>query len=72
MRLELAEPGVRVATLAHTDSWWQGLRYGTVTTVGRKWLHVRMDDGRACKFRIVGTDGTYPRVPALRKVADDL
>lgn len=25
-----------------TDAWMQGDRYGTVTKVGRKWVHVRM------------------------------
>lgn len=66
LRLWWVTSGVRVATCAHTDAWMAGDRYGTVTKVGRKWLHVQMDSGRTRRFLIEGTDGFDPRVPALR------
>ena len=46
------QPGQRVATMAHTDAWMQGDRYGTVIKVGRKYLHVQMDSGRKLRFLI--------------------
>jgi len=60
------QPGQRVATMAHTDAFMQGDRFGTVTKVGRKYLHVLMDSGRTRRFRIEGSDGFNPRVPSLR------
>lgn len=33
----------RVALAAHTDWFMRGARYGDVITVGRKYLHVRLD-----------------------------
>jgi hypothetical protein len=33
----------RVQTHPATDAWMQGDRYGLVTFVGRKWVHVNMD-----------------------------
>lgn len=63
-----AEEGTRVATLAHTDVWMQGDRYGTVTKIGRKYLHVQMDSGRKRRFVIDGADGFDMRVPSLRPV----
>lgn len=63
----LSEPGARVATLAHTDAFMAGDRFGTVTKIGRKWLHVQMDSGRKRRFLIEGADGFDPCVPSLRK-----
>lgn len=62
------QPGDRVATLAHTDVWMQGDRYGTVTKIGRKYLHVQMNSGRKRRFVIDGADGFDMRVPSLRKM----
>lgn len=62
------EPGQRIATVEHTDLWWQGDRYGKVTKVGTKYLHVQMDSGRKRKFVIEGRDGFDPRVSSLRPV----
>lgn len=33
----------RVALAPHTDWFMRGARYGDVVTVGRKYLHVRLD-----------------------------
>ena len=44
-------PGVRVEAHPATDTWMRGDRYGTVESVGRKWVHVRMDrSGRVVRF----------------------
>jgi hypothetical protein len=44
---------MRIATLPHTDAWMQGDRYGTVTAIGRKWIHVRMErSGRVRAFHL--------------------
>lgn len=43
--------GQRVQSHPSTDTWMSGDRYGTVTTVGRKYVHVTMDrSGRTVKF----------------------
>lgn len=34
---------IRVQTHPATDAWMSGDRYGTVTKVGRKFIHVKMD-----------------------------
>lgn len=45
--------GMRVEVPAHTDSWMSGDRYGSVITIGRKWVHVRMErSGRARAFPV--------------------
>lgn len=62
------EPGERVALMSHTDWWMQGERYGTVTKIGTKWLHVQMDSGRKRRFLIQGRDGFAPHVPELKTV----
>jgi len=61
-------PGVRVQARAHTDAWMAGDRYGAVTKVGRKWLHVRMDSGRVRKFLIEGDDDSSAHVPGIQLV----
>jgi hypothetical protein len=33
----------RVELHPATDLWMRGARFGTVTKVGRKWLHVKLD-----------------------------
>jgi hypothetical protein len=35
--------GDRVELHPATDMWMRGARFGTVTKVGRRWLHVRLD-----------------------------
>lgn len=65
MYLWRAEVGVRVNTMPHTNVWLSGQRYGTITKVGRKWLHVKMDSGRTHKFLIEGRDGFGPKVTGL-------
>ena len=41
----------RVAAHPATDAFVKGDRYGVVTLVGRKWIHVKMDrSGRVLKF----------------------
>lgn len=64
---QMDKPGDRVATCPHTDAFMAGDRFGTVTKIGRRWLHVQMDSGRRRKFLIEGANGFDPRVPALRK-----
>lgn len=57
-------PGTRVQTAAHTDAWMSGDRYGTVTKVGRKLVHVAMQSGRTRKFALV-FDGYAYGAPGL-------
>lgn len=40
----------RVQAHPATDAFMQGDRYGVVATIGRKYVHVRMDSGRVRKF----------------------
>lgn len=41
----------RVQAHPSTDAWMQGDRYGVVSKVGRKYVHVKMDkSGRTVKF----------------------
>lgn len=35
--------GDRVKIAPHTDLWMRGVRYATITKVGRKWLTVEAD-----------------------------
>jgi hypothetical protein len=43
--------GERVQTHPATDRWMRGDRYGTVTRVGRKLVHVKLDvSGQVGKF----------------------
>ena len=37
--------GDRVELHPATDCWMSGAKYGTVTKLGRKWVHVRHDHG---------------------------
>lgn len=51
IRAHLAEGPVRVQAHPATDAWMRGDRYGTVTKVGRKYVHVAMDrSGRTLLF----------------------
>lgn len=60
-------PGDRVSTCVHTDAWWQGDRFGTVVKVGRKYVHVQMEQsGRKRKFAIA-PDGFDRSVPGLKR-----
>lgn len=69
--LRLVTPDSRVQTMPHTGAWMSGDRYGTVTKVGRKWLHVRMDrSGRTRKFLIEGDDDSAAHVPGIQLVFD--
>jgi hypothetical protein len=41
----------RVQAHPATDSWMQGDRYGVISKIGRKYIHVLMDRScRICKF----------------------
>ncbi len=40
----------RVQTHPATDAWMSGDRYGKVTEIGRKKVHVKMDSGRTRSF----------------------
>ena len=51
-----------------SSGFQKGDRYGEVTKVGTKYLHVQMDSGRKRKFVIEGRDGFDPRVSSLRPV----
>ena len=62
------QEGTRVSPMPHTDAWISGQRWGKVTKVGSKWVHVRMDSGKNQKFLIEGAGGFNPRVPGLRRV----
>lgn len=43
--------GERVQAHPATDTWMRGDRFGTVITVGRKWITVLMDrSGRKIRF----------------------
>lgn len=43
--------GERVQTHPATDAWISGDRYGNVTKVGRKYVHVKLDrSGRTLMF----------------------
>lgn len=42
--------GQRVGTKPHTQAFQRNDRYGTVVTVGRKWVHARMTSGRVRQF----------------------
>lgn len=43
--------GQRVESHPATDPWIFGDRFGTVTKIGRKWVHVKMDrSGRTLRF----------------------
>ena len=45
------EIGKRIQAHPATDSWMQGDRYGVVTKIGRKYIHVLMDrSSRTRKF----------------------
>jgi hypothetical protein len=45
------EPGGRVAIHPATDWFMRGERYGQVVTIGRKWIHVRLErSGRVVRF----------------------
>lgn len=59
--------GQRVATMPHTDAFMRGQRFGEVTKVGTKLVHVRMDTGQVLMFRIAGRDFDR-RVPGLKVV----
>lgn len=62
-------PGARIATAPHTDAWMRGERYGTIETVGRRWVHVIGErSGRLFKFAISGRGGLNPRVDGLTGV----
>jgi hypothetical protein len=39
-------PGQRVESHPATVLWLSGVRYGTVTKIGTKFVHVRFDRGR--------------------------
>lgn len=43
------QPGDRVQLHSATDAWARGDRYGTVESIGRKWLYVRMDRSSALR-----------------------
>lgn len=40
------EPGQRVQLCPSTDRWMMGDMYGTVASIGRQWVRVRMDRSR--------------------------
>lgn len=68
MYLHQLQPRKRVATAPHTDAWMSGERYGTITVVGRKWVHVRGErSGRNFKFAIRGVGGFSPKVDGLQQ-----
>lgn len=44
--------GERVETHPATDAWMQGDRYGEVVSIGRKYVHVKLDrSGRTLCWR---------------------
>ena len=50
-RMNASTGPVRIQTHPATDAWMRGDRYGTVTKVGRTYVHVRMDrSGRTLRF----------------------
>lgn len=66
MYLHHLEPNKRVATAPHTDAWMSGERYGTVLTVGRKYVTIKGErSGRKFRFVIDNPDGFDMRVPGL-------
>lgn len=51
MSLSQFRKDLRVQAAPSTDCWMRGDRYGTVTTVGRKYVHAKMDvSGKVRKF----------------------
>ena len=43
--------GQRVQTHPATDTWMRGDRFGNVVTIGRKFIHVKLDlSGRTLRF----------------------
>jgi hypothetical protein len=43
--------GDRVQAHPATDAWARGDRYGSVESIGQRWVHVRMDrSGRILRF----------------------
>lgn len=68
MMLWRAYKGQRVMTAPHTDQWMQGDRYGTISLVGRKWIHVQMDSGRKERFVIEKAGGFSPTVSSLMRI----
>lgn len=54
-------PGYRVQLHPATDAWMRGDRYGTITQVGRKNLHVQMDrSGRSLRVAPGNIFEIYP------------
>lgn len=49
--LAMYEVGDRVEVGTHTDAWMRGERYGEIVSIGRFYLHIKMDaSGRTLKF----------------------
>jgi len=46
--------GARVELHPATDAWMRGDRYGIVLSIGRKYIHLRMDSGR--RLRVAPTN----------------
>ena len=44
----------RVELHPATDAWMRGDRYGIVLSIGRKYIHLRMDSGR--RLRVAPTN----------------
>lgn len=55
----------RVMAHPGTDAWMQGDRYGTVQKVGRKWIHVKMDNSG--KIRKLPPDRLY--TPDIQEIS---
>lgn len=63
------EPGERVATAPHTDAWMMGDRYGVITKIGPKWIHVRMErSGVTRKFAVAQPYNLLSSVYDLERV----
>ncbi len=64
------QKGSRVQTHPATDTWMKGDRFGTVTSVGPKWVSVTMDtSGRKLKFKerdLLSAEGLDKLVPVWR------
>jgi len=42
--------GTRVAICPASDIWMQGIRYGTIKSIGRKWVHLVSDSNHKFKM----------------------